>query len=115
MNVTHLKLRWTPSVMGSKLLCAASIVRENGGLTLLIGLHDQQLHQHLFSFPCRVGGPDPITWAKQGDALTRWGLSRLGPGVWSIDPSVIVAGELHAFVTLVDVPEPAPFVPAGDA
>jgi hypothetical protein len=37
-----------------------------------------------------------------------WGMERLGPGVWTLDPSIIV-GDVHAFVTLVGVPEPAPW------
>ena len=41
---------------------------------------------------------------------SHWQLVRLGPGVWDISPSVVVQGQLHAFLTLVDVPEPAPWL-----
>lgn len=60
---------------------------------------------------CRVGEPD-ADFDEQGRclAIRRWGLRRLGPGVWQVVPS-IVAPEygLHAYVVLCDVPEPAPF------
>jgi hypothetical protein len=39
----------------------------------------------------------------------RWVLWRLGPGVWKLSPSV-KDERLHAYVTIVDVPEPAPFL-----
>lgn len=39
----------------------------------------------------------------------RWSLVRLGPGVWDVEPSVVVPGQFHGYITLVDVPEPAPW------
>ena len=39
-----------------------------------------------------------------------WGLIQLGPSVWEITPPVWIKGQIHAFVTLVAVPEPAPWV-----
>jgi hypothetical protein len=45
-------------------------------------------------------------WAE----IDYYGLTKLGPGVWRLDPSLFVPDELHAFLVLCDVPEPAPFV-----
>ena len=39
----------------------------------------------------------------------RWPLLRLGPGVWDVPTSIFVEGQIHAFVTLVGVPEPPPW------
>lgn len=39
----------------------------------------------------------------------RWGLVRLGPGVWDIAKSIFAEGQIHAFVTIVGVPDPAPW------
>jgi hypothetical protein len=41
--------------------------------------------------------------------MDRYGLFKLGAGVWRVDPSLFVPRELHAFLVLCDVPEPAPF------
>jgi hypothetical protein len=38
----------------------------------------------------------------------RFVLFRLGPGVWKLAPSVLT-DVLHAYLTLVDVPEPPPW------
>ena len=112
MDVMHLIAQWTDRVMGSPASPSASIVDE--GRTLLMGLLDQESRQHIFSFPCRVGPPFPPTYKKQGDRIEAWGLQRLGPGVWNVEPSILVDNSFHAFVTIIGVPEPAPFVPIPD-
>lgn len=38
-----------------------------------------------------------------------WHLQKLGPGVWDVTPSIFFKGQFHGFVTLVGVPEPAPW------
>ena len=44
-----------------------------------------------------------------GTRSDRWPLYRLGPGVWDISKSIHVDGQFHGFVTVVGVPEPAPW------
>ena len=39
----------------------------------------------------------------------RWHLQKLGPGVWDVTPSIFFEGQFHGFVTLIGVPEPAPW------
>lgn len=39
----------------------------------------------------------------------RWGLLKLGPGIWDVPESVFVEGQIHAFITLTGVPDPAPW------
>jgi hypothetical protein len=117
MNVMHLIAQWTDRVIGSPASPSASqplarIVDE--GKTLLMGLIDQESRQHIFSFPCRVGPPLPPTYRKQGDKIESWGLQRLGPGVWNVEPSILIDNIFYAFVTIIGVPEPAPFVPIQD-
>ncbi len=40
---------------------------------------------------------------------SRWLLQRLAPGVWDVPTSIHVPGQFHGFVTLLGVPEPAPW------
>lgn len=47
---------------------------------------------------------DPYLSRKQ-----RWPLIRLGPGIWDIPVSIHIPGQLHAFVTLIRVPDLAPW------
>lgn len=39
----------------------------------------------------------------------RWDLVKLAPTVWDIPMSVHVPGQLHAYITLLNVPDPAPW------
>lgn len=39
----------------------------------------------------------------------RWGLMKLAPGVWNVPQSIFVQDQIHAFVTLTGVPDPAPW------
>ena len=39
----------------------------------------------------------------------RWGLVKLAPGVWDVAESIVVPGQFHGFVTLLGVPDPAPW------
>lgn len=41
----------------------------------------------------------------------RWWIGRLAPGIWDAPRSIHVPGQIHAFVTLVNAPEPAPWAP----
>jgi len=38
-----------------------------------------------------------------------FGLRQLGPGTWRVAPSVNIPGQIHAFVILCGVPDPAPW------
>jgi hypothetical protein len=62
------------------------------------------------------GRPTPLTvpveigsfGVRDGTKQVSWGFIRLGPGVWKLTPS-IQDGDFHGFLTIVAVPEPAPF------
>lgn len=41
--------------------------------------------------------------------LLKFGAERVAPGLWSLNPSLNMPGEIHGFVTLYDVPHPAPW------
>lgn len=68
----------------------------------------------IYSLPVREGEPEG-TIVDIGPGIKGWatldcyGLSKLGPGVWRVTPSLYVPDELHAYLVLCDVPEPAPF------
>jgi hypothetical protein len=44
-----------------------------------------------------------------GFELTAFGIVKLGRGVWVLNPSLNIPGELHAYVILRNVPDPAPW------
>lgn len=50
-----------------------------------------------------------VTIDPDGIRNDRWALQKLGPGVWDIGQSIFFAGQIHAFVTLIGVPDPAPW------
>jgi hypothetical protein len=77
----------TAKVMGSTLiLCAVN--HQKRKVMLNVPLSDE---------PARIG-KDP-----------RWNLMRLGPTVWKLTPSILDE-RIHGYVTIVDVPEPAPWL-----
>lgn len=53
-----------------------------------------------------VHGAPQVTARRQ---LLAYGATRIAPGVWSVAPSLNVAGVIHGFVVLYDVPDPAPW------
>jgi len=77
----------TAKVMGSTLILCAFNHRKQK-VMLNVPLSDE---------PARIGR-DP-----------RWNLIRLGPTVWKLTPSILDA-RLHGYVTIVEVPEPAPWL-----
>ncbi|HYE57569.1 MAG TPA: hypothetical protein VD948_03645, partial [Rhodothermales bacterium] len=90
ISVVHLTPKWTEGIMGATGGVAAKVVTDPAGLTLMLSFPTKGGQRALFSVPCRVGPPDPETWEQQGDPIDRWGLVRLGPGVWNLSPSVVV-------------------------
>jgi hypothetical protein len=44
-----------------------------------------------------------------GTREDRWPLHKLSPGVWDISKSVYIEGQMHAFITVVGIPDPAPW------
>jgi hypothetical protein len=44
-----------------------------------------------------------------GTRADRWPIYQLGPGVWDLSKSVHAEGQYHGFVTVVGVPDPAPW------
>lgn len=101
--VVDLVLTWVPT-MPSK-AGSASVLQ--GSFVLAARNHWQQYVS--FGFPVVLDG-EPF----DGDDKTppRFVLYRIAPSVWKVTPS-ISHPLLHAYLTLVGVPEPAPWVPAG--
>ena len=55
--------------------------------------------------PVDVDGPS----AYEDGSIEAYGLKKVCDGVWSITPSLNMPGLIHAFVTIYDVPKPAPW------
>jgi hypothetical protein len=51
-------------------------------------------------------GPD---LGDDGEEVLAFGAERISPGLWALIPSLSIPGLIHAFVTLYDVPNPAPW------
>ena len=78
-------------------------------LQLWFFVRDQFDRKHFFSVDLN-GGPNPVMSSdgKPVDGEISWGLVQLGHTVWKIRPSVDTP-ELHAYVTIIDVPFPPPW------
>jgi hypothetical protein len=55
--------------------------------------------------PFLIYVPRPPTPTK----MKHWGLTKLGPSVWAVSPSIHLPGTFHGYVTLCEVPDPAPW------
>lgn len=42
-------------------------------------------------------------------SVERFGMRRLGPGTWLLQPSLNIPGDIHVFVVMCEVPEPPPW------
>ena len=74
-----------------------------------------RIEDHIYSIPVHDGEPqgeivEVAPGVKAWAEMHHYGLSKLGSGVWRVTPSLWVPGELHTFLVLCDVPQPAPFV-----
>ena len=114
--VLHLTPKWSETIMVDPRPEPLCVVRcDPGGVlsgTLTVPAQGRP-YPIPFSFACQVGDPD-ADFDERGRclAIRRWGLRRLGPGVWQVIPSLVEPRlGLHAYVVLCDVPEPAPFAP----
>lgn len=91
---------------GEKLQPNGCILSAPRVLVVLAANHQSQLVQVMLPFNLDgliLDGPPP-----------RFVLYKLGPGVWKLAPSVTVPGMLHAFITIVGVPDPAPWETRAD-
>jgi hypothetical protein len=69
-------------------------------VTLMLGFADFPVE-----IPLSEDGPEMNAW---GEAVS-FGAERVAPGLWSLTPSLNIPGLIHVFVTLYDVPNPAPW------
>ncbi len=112
--VLHLTPKWSETIMADprhEPLCV--VRRDPNGLSATLSLPAAgRPYPITMGFAVQVGDPDADFDARgRCLAIRRWGLRRLGPGVWQVVPSLVQETYgLHAYVVLCDVPEPAPFV-----
>jgi hypothetical protein len=105
LPVLLLTPRWSPVILvdpTTEDLCFVS--KEKDGWMLYVrAFIDEQLTA--FSVPVQ-----PNRYALSGDgSMAVFGLRQLGPGTWRVVPSVNIPGQIHAFVILCAVPDPAPW------
>jgi hypothetical protein len=85
----------------------ASVVKDTTWWRVLLAVprDDKQFYYVIPVDPSlKEMGPKP-------DGSFVWGLIQLGSTVWEVHPSVHLPGQLHAYVTLIGVPSPAPWDP----
>jgi hypothetical protein len=106
LPVLMLTPKWSETIMVDPRPEPLCCVRPDpaGGHSAVLRVTRRDGRTETLGFPVRVGTP-----VGEGAAMKSWGLSRLGPGVWAVSPSIHQPGLLHAYVVLCDVPEPAPF------
>src|SRR5580704_5913673 len=80
----------------------AKVMKEAGGTLLLLFARNHLRRPVSLSLPVHFDGESII------GMQPRFILWRLGPHVWKLAPSVATP-VLHAYVTIVDVPEPPPW------
>ena len=51
----------------------------------------------------------PAVLSADRTKIHRWGVMRIGPGTWVVEPSIVQHDLFHAFVVIAEVPEPAPW------
>ncbi len=100
-RVLDVILQWSETMMSDR-HDAANVV---DGVLLVAIRHDTR--RLVLSLPVRFSGePNPPSW---------WVLRKIAPGVWKPisglngGSSVHEAGLIHTFITVVGVPEPAPW------
>jgi hypothetical protein len=112
-GIAHLKIRWCESISDNSFpgSLAAKVVKDPNGFTLLLKVRafHQEKNKEVVLFFNNPVDPTNSQWSGPREKPTAWGMERLGPGVWSLEPSLVIPGLLHAFITLVDVPEPPPW------
>lgn len=110
-DICHLKVPWHEDWNSKEFALAivGKVVEDSPGkwtLLLKIRGRNEDGKELLLCYNVPVN-PFSSTHSGERTRPETWGMDQLGPGVWSLDPSVIIPGVIHAFVTLVDVPEPA--------
>jgi hypothetical protein len=78
----------------------ASFVDDGESLRVLLAVQRED-KQFYYAIPV---GLHPATIGPQPDGSYVWALVQLGATVWEVMPSVHIPGQLHAYVTLVNVP-----------
>jgi len=97
--VLDLVFKWSESIGTAG---TAKVVHDGSSYVLLIFARN---HQDAF---VSLYTPIHFDGEPSEEEPPRWVLRRLGPGVWKLAPSIF-ADQLHAYITVIDVPEPAPW------
>lgn len=97
--------RWTNALRATRSAGIASDADEDlvcgvlhGDVVLVLGPTFPTL-----PLPLRMGEPEVV------DGVVTFGVDRVATGLWEVRPSLNYEGLIHAFVVLVDVPDPAPW------
>jgi hypothetical protein len=105
MPVFLLTPRWSPVILvdpTTEDLCF--VAKEKAGWMLYVRAFIED-ELAAFSVPVKRS----VYELNDDGSMAVFGLSQLGPGTWRVVPSVNIPGQIHAFVILCGVPDPAPW------
>lgn len=112
-NICHFKTpwhdNWANKDFTSAIVCKV-VEDAPGKWTMLLNIRGQNEEGKnlLLSYNVRVNPFSPVHSGLR-EQPESWGMEQLGPGVWALEPSVVIPGVIHAFITIVNVPEPSPW------
>jgi hypothetical protein len=91
--ICQLYFRWVDSLL------------DNRGTELVCGMLNREVHLHFADWT----SPLPFPLLTDTVKLDAYCAHRVTKGIYSVMPSLNMPDILHAFITLYDVPEPAPW------
>jgi hypothetical protein len=102
--VLDLVLKYEEKVTG-KAGTASVTARTSDGADLVIFAKNHRGNFVSMSVPVFFAGP---TYDGEDGPPARWVLTKIAPGVWKPSQSIL-SPDVHAYVTVVGVPDPAPW------
>jgi len=89
-------------------LCFVS-KKTDGSFSAILALPTGGEYPWALNFPVRYGEMEGVQMVDKSYRMKSWGLRRIGPHTWAVNPSIHEPGIVHAYIVLCEVPEPAPW------
>lgn len=107
-GVSHLIVQWmegADAVPAGSNVGTVGVIRPGPPPVLMLSLPMADGKRVSFSVPVNPRG-GPIGPAERP---SQYGMRSLGPGVYTLEPSLVINNAVHVFVTITDVPVPPPW------
>lgn len=103
-GILHLIASWSTTPMSDRGSPTVRVVKNPSGWELILASETTTQRREMFPVPITLGAVPVV-----GSDNPVWTLEKLGAGVWAVLPSLHFQGVIHAYVTIKNVPEPAPW------